>query len=117
MALSLDARRRRNDDGFTLIELLIVIIILGILAAIVVFSVKGITDKGTSSACKTSVSTIDTAFEAYAAGLPNPSTADPAVVDLDTLKTGGFLHSVPTKVGGTAVTGATKVSAVDAIAC
>ncbi len=32
---------RREDRGFTLIELLIVIIILGILAAVVVFSVRG----------------------------------------------------------------------------
>ena len=37
---------RKNESGFTLIELLIVIVILGILAAIVVFSVQGITDRG-----------------------------------------------------------------------
>ena len=30
---------KRNEEGFTLIELLIVIIVLGILAAIVVFAV------------------------------------------------------------------------------
>jgi general secretion pathway protein G len=53
--------------GFTLIELLVVIVILGILAAVVVFSVRGITDKGDSSACKAQVSTIETAVEAYRA--------------------------------------------------
>ena len=37
---------RKNESGFTLIELLIVIVILGVLAAIVVFSVQGITDRG-----------------------------------------------------------------------
>ena len=41
-----------KDQGFTLVELLIVIVILGILATIVVFAVRGITDKGQKSACK-----------------------------------------------------------------
>ncbi|MFL6156401.1 MAG: type IV pilin protein [Marmoricola sp.] len=56
---------RRNESGFTLIELLIVIVILGILAGIVVFSVAGIKDKGDLSACKAEVSTVATAEEAY----------------------------------------------------
>ena len=41
-----------KDQGFTLVELLIVIVILGILATIVVFAVRGITDQGQESACK-----------------------------------------------------------------
>ena len=41
-------KKRAGEGGFTLIELLIVIVILGILAAIVVFAVGGITDRGTS---------------------------------------------------------------------
>ncbi|HWJ08752.1 MAG TPA: prepilin-type N-terminal cleavage/methylation domain-containing protein [Nocardioides sp.] len=58
---------RREDRGFTLIELLIVIIILGILAAIVVFSVRGISDRGDESACKTEIRTVETAYEAAVA--------------------------------------------------
>ncbi|WP_275466428.1 competence type IV pilus major pilin ComGC [Streptomyces noursei] len=54
-----------TEAGFTLIELLVVIVILGILSAIVVFSVRGINDKGQGSACKTDKSTIQTAEEAY----------------------------------------------------
>ena len=49
------------EQGFTLIELLVVIAILGILAAVVVFSVNGITDRGKKSACVTEVSTVQTA--------------------------------------------------------
>ena len=37
---------KKQDEGFTLIELLIVIVILGILATVVVFSVRGLTDPG-----------------------------------------------------------------------
>ncbi len=36
----------KQDKGFTLVELLIVIVILGILATITVFAVRGITDQG-----------------------------------------------------------------------
>ncbi|MFD8208669.1 type II secretion system protein [Streptomyces sp. NPDC059695] len=53
------------EAGFTLIELLVVIVILGVLSAIVVFSVKGINDKGQDSACDTDKATIATAEEAY----------------------------------------------------
>jgi general secretion pathway protein G len=55
----------RQDNGFTLIELLIVIVILGILAAIVVFAVGGIQDKGQTSACDADKKTVQTAEEAY----------------------------------------------------
>jgi general secretion pathway protein G len=51
--------------GFTLIELLVVIVILGILAAVVVFAVNGITDNGKKNACRTEIRTVKTAVEAY----------------------------------------------------
>jgi general secretion pathway protein G len=63
-------RKRAGEGGFTLIELLIVIVILGILAAIVVFAVGGITDKGHQSACKSDLKTVEVAQEAYYAGKP-----------------------------------------------
>jgi prepilin-type N-terminal cleavage/methylation domain-containing protein len=67
---------RKNESGFTLIELLIVIVILGVLAAIVVFSVQGITDRGKNSACKADKETVITAAEAFAA--QSPTGAYPA---------------------------------------
>jgi len=60
-------RLGQRQDGFTLIELLIVIVILGILAAIVVFAVGGISDRGVSAACKTDYKSIEVAAEAYRA--------------------------------------------------
>ena len=93
---------RREDRGFTLIELLIVIIILGILAAIVVFSVRGITDRGDESACKTEIRTVETAYEAAVA--QGTGTQPPT---LASLQADGFLRDAPeyvTAVNATTVT-------------
>ncbi|HEX2040247.1 MAG TPA: prepilin-type N-terminal cleavage/methylation domain-containing protein [Acidimicrobiales bacterium] len=57
--------RKRQEEGFTLIELLIVIVILGILAAVVVFAVGGISDRGKKAACQSDLKTVETAVEAY----------------------------------------------------
>ncbi|MFB7053484.1 type IV pilin protein [Streptomyces vinaceus] len=80
------AQNETAEAGFTLIELLVVIVILGVLSAIVVFSVRGINDKGQGSACKTDKSTIQTAEEAYFA-------TNNAYGDMDKLVSGGFLSS------------------------
>ena len=55
----------KQDQGFTLVELLIVIVILGILATVTVFAVRGITDQGQDSACAADEDTLQTALEAY----------------------------------------------------
>ena len=67
MLQRLKKRRIADEGGFTLIELLVVIIILGILAAVVVFAVGGIGDKGQSASCKIDQRTLRTAEEAYSA--------------------------------------------------
>ncbi len=53
------------QKGFTLVELLVVIVILGILAAVVVFAVGGITNSSKTSSCKIEVRTINTATQAF----------------------------------------------------
>lgn len=57
-------RFHRGDAGFTLIELLLVIVILGVLAAVVTFSVGGIAQTGDEAACKSDKSTLTVAEEA-----------------------------------------------------
>jgi prepilin-type N-terminal cleavage/methylation domain-containing protein len=66
-----DPTSKRNDKGFTLVELLIVIVILGILASVTVFAVRGITDRGTTTACQSERKTLQTAVEAYYAQFGN----------------------------------------------
>jgi prepilin-type N-terminal cleavage/methylation domain-containing protein len=55
----------KQDKGFTLVELLIVIVILGILATVTVFAVRGITDQGQKSACDTDKRTLQTGAETW----------------------------------------------------
>ncbi len=102
-------RRNSDESGFTLVELLVVIVILGILAAVAVFAVGGITDKGKASACSADVNSVQTASEAYYA--KNGSYA----ADIAALVTAKFLRGAPGTTNGytisyTAATGAVSSS-------
>ena len=90
-----DRNRAAGEGGFTLIELLVVIVILGILSAVVVFAVSGITDKGQSSACKIDTNTIRTAQEAYLAS-PAPAGNGTYAASTQALATAGFLSTAST---------------------
>ena len=61
---------KRDQSGFTLIELLIVIVILGVLAAIVVFAVSAFNKNGQQAACKADFKNVEIADEAYFAKKP-----------------------------------------------
>jgi prepilin-type N-terminal cleavage/methylation domain-containing protein len=65
----------KQDKGFTLVELLIVIVILGILATVTVFAVRGITDRGQENACDVDQRTLDTSIEAFYAQYQQDPTA------------------------------------------
>jgi prepilin-type N-terminal cleavage/methylation domain-containing protein len=60
-----EATRRSSDGGFTLIELMIVIVVLGLVAATVLFAASGVSNRGTQSVCKTNLKQIEGAEEAY----------------------------------------------------
>jgi prepilin-type N-terminal cleavage/methylation domain-containing protein len=86
----------KGEEGFTLIELLIVIVVLGILAAVVVFSLGGVTKNADQSACQADYSTLNTAVVAYTAN-GNPPIA--AAVGAGTAALVGpnlYLQSWPT---------------------
>ena len=56
---------RRNRKGFTLIELLIVVVIIGILAAIAIPKFAATKDKAKLASVKTDIRNVETAEEAY----------------------------------------------------
>lgn len=96
MQASVERLRRRREElgdegGFTLIELLIVIVILGILAAIVVFAVQNLTGSSAQSTCRSDYKTIETATEAYNAQVGHYPTAGDAGTP-----TGATPYALPT---------------------
>ena len=94
-----EVHSEKRDRGFTLVELLIVIVILGVLATVTVFAVRGITDKGKLSACAADKKTLEVAVEAFVAN----GGALAAITEAGLVP--GFLHSEVAGYNVTAVTG------------
>ncbi|HXC77572.1 MAG TPA: prepilin-type N-terminal cleavage/methylation domain-containing protein [Candidatus Acidoferrum sp.] len=99
-------RRHQGQRGFTLIELLVVIAILAVLAAIVIFNVTGVVQRGNTAACQTDLQTVQTASDAYYSDngkYPTALGGAGAVVPNDLILPVGsnrpYLHSFPTSTG------------------
>jgi len=67
---------RARDAGFSLVELLVVLVILGILAAAVVFAVRAIVDDTEVTACEAEQQVVGRAVESWFAR--NPGATVPA---------------------------------------
>ena len=74
--------RRRGEEleaGFTLIELLIVIVVLGILAATVIFALSGVTGQSAQAACQSDGKSYEIAVAAYENAPANTTNAEPTL--------------------------------------
>ena len=90
-----------RDEGFTLIELLIAIVVVGILTAVAIVGISGLTNTGKTSACNV---TRDAAQAAQAVHYANTNGA--ANVTLAVLNTSGLLQMTgSTTVAGDVITG------------
>ena len=58
-------KSKELNSGFTIVELLVVIVVIGILAAITVVSYTGITNKANTAAAKQNASSVAAAADAY----------------------------------------------------
>ncbi|NNN09922.1 MAG: prepilin-type N-terminal cleavage/methylation domain-containing protein [Acidimicrobiaceae bacterium] len=86
----------RREEGLTLVELLIVIVVLGVLAAVVVFALGNVSQSAEVAACKSNATTVETAIQSY-----NSLTGGTPIVTADLLTTGPnkYLQSFPVATG------------------
>ena len=96
--------RSSDEDGFTLVELMVVIVIIGLLAAIVAFNVLPMGDKARVTKARSDISTIEQALEMYKLqNMHYPSTSDglqalvspPSSADSSTYQAGGYIKKLP----------------------
>jgi general secretion pathway protein G len=99
-------RRRSNQDGFTLIEIMVVILILGLLATIVVQSLRGATDKAKRVKAQADIAEIKTGLDRYYLDAGSYPTGDQGLAALVSApasggnvpanyEAGGYLQSIP----------------------
>lgn len=99
-----------KQTGFTIVELLIVIVVIGILAAIVIVSYSGVQTRARAAAAMAGISSVEKAFQLMAAeqgksawwidttftGANNPNISD-IITSTPTMK--AYLQQAPTVAG------------------
>lgn len=115
MSLS-QIKAMKSERGFTIVELLIVVVIIGILAAIVIVAYNGITQRANASAAKSNATSVRKVAEAFNAECPTGTVCTtsgyPTLANLTSYSSAsGSSAKLP---AGLTVTGTTVLSATHA---
>jgi prepilin-type N-terminal cleavage/methylation domain-containing protein len=96
----------REERGFTLIELLIAIVVVGILTAVAIVGIAGLTSKGASAACNATADAVNAAqavhfasADAYPANFNDMMS--PAVKPPELELSGATVNATGTTISGT----------------
>jgi prepilin-type N-terminal cleavage/methylation domain-containing protein len=77
---------KRSENGFTLVELLVAVVLVGVLAAVAIVGLTGVTKTGNNSACSTTLGSAQAAATTYYANTgAYPKTTGPAPIGFDAL--------------------------------
>ncbi|MBT5381555.1 MAG: prepilin-type N-terminal cleavage/methylation domain-containing protein [Phycisphaerae bacterium] len=87
---------RRAARGFTLIEILIVVVILGILAAVIIPQFTNAADDASVSSARTQLQTMRSQVELYRSQVGSYPAASGAGVDWAPLIAANYIRSAPT---------------------
>lgn len=92
----------KDRAGFTIVELLIVIVVIGILAAITIVSYRGIQERATFTSLKSDLRSLNTAVQLYHANTGSyPSTNDAWSGDNQTINDSFIPGLVPAYISKT----------------
>ena len=91
--------RRKKQDGFTLIEIMVVILILGLLATLVVQSLRGATDKAKRTKAMADIAELKTALDRYYIDIGSYPSSDQGLNALVTPPGQGGAQAAPTDQG------------------
>jgi len=110
----------RKQQGFTIVELLIVIVVIGILAAITIVSYNGITARANTNSAKANATAFLKKAELYAADSGNnryPATAAEVQTAADAQKSFYVNPTLTINYSTTALTSSTPTSTIRVLKC